>query len=123
VSLLLSQLFHDGLWLATCMLAVAAIFAALTGAAYLAAKIVSAYRAKTRRAMADQHHAPPYAHRQPGAALAAVDDRAIWEAASLTLPPHQAGRITRRRGARRRLQRDLALLLCHAAAYRPRDDA
>lgn len=118
MSQLLSQLWHDGLWLAMAMLAVAAVFAVVVAAAWGIAVLADRYRTRTRRAMAEQHHAPPYVHRQPGQALAAVDDRAIWQAASLHLPPHRTGRVTRSRGARRRLHRDLALLLCHAAAER-----
>ena len=119
MSLLLSQLWHDGLWLALCMLGVAAVFAAVVGVVWA----IGAYIARTRVAMAAQHHAPPYVHREPGAALAAVDDREIWQAASVHLPPHREGRVTYRRKHRRRLQRDLELMLCHAAMQRPRDDA
>lgn len=119
MSLILSQLLRDGLWLATCMLAVAAIIGAGTFAVWL----LGAYTAKTRRATAAQHHAPPYAHRQPGQTLAAIDDRHIWQAATLHLPPHRGGHINWRRRTQRRLHRDLELLLCHAAAGRPRDDA
>lgn len=119
MSVLLSQLWHDGLWLALCMLGVAAVFAAVVGAAWA----ISAYVTRSRVAMAAQHHAPPYVHRQPGATLAAVDDRHIVEEASLRLPDHAPGRVTYRRKHRKRLQRDLELMLCHAAMQRPRDDA
>ena len=119
MSLLLSQLWHDGLWLAACMLGVAAVFAAVVGAAWA----IGAYVARSRVAMAAQHHAPPFVHREPGATLAAVDDRRVFEEASLCLPDHAPGRIAYRRSVRRRLQRDLELMLCHAAMQRPRDDA
>lgn len=61
--------------------------------------------------------------RDPGAVLAAADDRGIWSEDTLRLPPHAAGPLSPRRRDRKRLHRDIDLMLCHAAVRRPQEDA
>lgn len=63
------------------------------------------------------------ARRTPGAAYAACDDHDQWVHDLSRMPPHRCGPIRRLRADRRRLHRELELMLCLAAANRPKDDA
>lgn len=63
------------------------------------------------------------ARREPGAAYAACDDHDEWVPDELLVPPHRCGPVSRRRRERKRLHRELVLMLCLAAANQPKDDA
>jgi len=70
-----------------------------------------------------EHEQWELARRTPGAAYAACDDHNQWIHDLPQMPPHKCGTLTRRRHERTRLHRELELMLCLAAANRPKDDA
>lgn len=100
---------------------VVAIAVILTG--FLAALIWMECQKRRDEREVDEYEQWELARRTPGAAYAACDDHAEWVPALPTVPPHRCGELTRRRRERKRLHRELELMLCLAAANRPRDDA